>query len=364
MRVRTNVSEKGSSMTFAGRCHVIAEIGVNHNGSLDTAFELIEAAKTAGADSVKFQYFRPDTLVTNDARKAEYQVAGDSSSTQKAMLERLAFSYDDFVALKECCERAGILFICTPFDISTAERLVEIGTAAIKVSSGDLTYHRFLAFVAQLGVPIILSTGMASLAEVDQAVQRITSRQSEFEADGARFPPLSLLHCTSAYPAPTRSLNLKAIQSMRDKFQVATGYSDHSRGTLIAPVAVAMGASIIEKHLTLDREADGPDHRASIEPREFTEMVRNIRLIEEAIGDGIKKPTEAERDTLEVARRSVYIARSLRAGDAITEEDVIELRPGDGIPASEIDSIVGKRVCTDLNTGTMLQRGHLINCAE
>lgn len=351
-------------MRSDSRCHVIAEIGVNHNGSLEMAFELIDAANGAGADSVKFQHFSPDSLVTSDARKARYQIEGDSSTTQKAMLEKLALSDDDFVRIKEYCDNAGVLFICTPFDISTAQALADIGTAAIKISSGDLTYHRFLAFVANLGLPIILSTGMASLNEVEQAVRRIPRSQPDCFSGNAPFPPLSLLHCTSAYPAPISSLNLKAIQAMHDKFQLVTGYSDHSDGVLIAPVAVALGARIIEKHLTLDRDAQGPDHQASIEPKEFSEMVKNIRVIEEAVGDGVKSPTEAERDTLEVARRSIFLVRSLQIGETIADNDVIELRPGDGIPASEIDSVIGRRVNLDLEAGTKLQKGHLVNCVE
>lgn len=327
-------------MNFGDACYVIAEIGVNHNGSLDLARRLIDVAVDAGADAVKFQTFFADDLVTTTAEKATYQTrnTGDAGS-QHAMLSRLELDEAGFRELHAYCGERGIDFLSTPFGMRAADLLERIGVSAFKVSSGDLTYHQFLAHLAGKGRPIILSTGMGTLGEVDAALAAI---------DAAGPVPVALLHCVSDYPASAESCNLAAMATMRAAFARPVGWSDHTIGSAIGFAAVALGATVIEKHITLDRHMDGPDHRASMEPDDFRDYVAGIRAIESSFGDGVKRPHPDELRTAEVARRSVVAVKDLRAGDVIAEDDLAILRPGTGLQPSMLEVVIGCRLARDV----------------
>lgn len=319
---------------------VIAEIGVNHNGSMQLARELIDAAVAAGADAVKFQTFRAEDLVTPDARKADYQIAntGDGGS-QFQMLKSLELTEEQFRELAGYCARAGIQFLSTPFSEAAADLLDRVGVDCFKISSGDLTHLPLLTHVARLGKPIILSTGMGNLTEIEAALAAI-------RAAGA--PAVSLLHCVSNYPAAVEDCNLAAMDTMVRAFGLPVGWSDHTEGAAISWAAVARGARIIEKHITLDRNLPGPDHRASMEPAAFRDFVAGIRAIEAAIGNGIKAPTPAERRTAEVARRSLVAARDLPAGHVLGAQDLRIMRPGHGLAPAALDFVLGLALARDV----------------
>lgn len=322
------------------RTFIIAEIGVNHNGSMELASQLIDAAAAAGADAVKFQTFRAEDLVTPDARKADYQVAntGDEGS-QFAMLKALELSEEQFRDLAADCARAGIQFLSTPFSEAAVDLLERVGVDAFKVSSGDLTHLPLLRHIAAKGKPIILSTGMGDLTEIEAALD-------EIRLSGA--PPVSLLHCVSNYPAAVSDCNLAAIDTMARAFGMPVGWSDHTEGSAISWAAVARGAVIVEKHITLDRNLPGPDHLASMEPADFADFVSGIRAIELAIGSGIKAPTPAELRTAEVARRSLVAARALPAGHVLTAQDLRIMRPGYGLKPAMQDFVTGLRLGRDV----------------
>lgn len=321
-------------------CYVIAEIGVNHNGSLDLARKLIDCAVEAKADAVKFQTFAAEDLVTKTAAKAEYQKSNTGNdSSQYDMLKALELSEQDFVVLNDYCKSVGIELLSTPFGEAAADILERVGVNAYKISSGDLTHLGLLAHIGRKGLPIILSTGMGTLAEVEEALAAIY-------ATGNR--QVSLLHCVSNYPAAAGDCNLAAIETMRSAFAVPVGWSDHTEGAAISWAAVARGARIIEKHITLDRQMPGPDHLASMEPAAFRAFVAGIRDIEAAIGTGIKGPTEAELKTAQVARRSLVAARTLAAGTVIGVNDVVVKRPGTGIAPRHLNFVIGSRLARDV----------------
>lgn len=315
---------------------IIAEAGVNHNGDLDRAFALIDAAVEAGADVVKFQAFRAEGLVTQKAETAAYQASNTGETNQSDLLLALELSQDAFARIAEHCDQAGIEFLCTPFDVTMTAELVAMGMKRIKVASGEMTNSPALRHFAGLGLPVILSTGMATLAEVGQALDDLEA------AAGS----VTCLHCTSLYPAPMESLNLKAMATMAAAFGVPVGYSDHSLGDHAAIAAVALGASVIEKHFTLDRTLPGPDHKASLEPAELKAMVTRLRDIALALGDGIKQPTAAERDTAALVRRSWHTLRAMPRDHVVAEEDVTLKRPSDGLPPAQ--SPVGRRLARAL----------------
>jgi len=327
-------------------CFVIAEAGVNHNGSLDLARRLIDAAAEAGADAVKFQTFSAEDLVTQSAPMAEYQEralgAGDSQFT---MLRKLELSHDDHRVLAEYAGRKGILFLSTPFDEGSVRLLADLGVAAFKISSGDLTNHPLLECMARFGRPMILSTGMANLAEVEDAVRVIRA---------AGHPPLALLHCVSCYPADPRVVNLRAMATLAVRCGVPVGFSDHTLGMEVAVAAVAAGACIIEKHLTLDCSLPGPDHQASLEPGAFAEMMRGIRLVDAALGDGRKEPLPEEANTARVARKSVVTARKVAAGEVLTAEALTIKRPGHGFAPAMRAALIGRTARAALPPGTVL----------
>lgn len=317
-------------------CLVIAEAGVNHDGDPRIALELVRAAARAGADAVKFQTFRPADLVSAGAPKAEYQVrTTGASDDQLAMLERLVLPPESLRELRDEAARLGLLFFSTPFDSHSARALLELGVPAFKVGSGDATHLPFLAELAGHGLPLLVSTGMCALEEVEELVATVRAHGD---------PPLALLHCVSAYPAPHEQSNLRAMRALRLVHRGPVGFSDHSLGIDVALAAVAMGASIVEKHLTLDKRRAGPDHAASLEPRELAALVEGVRRVEAALGDGVKRPVPAERDVREVARRSLVAARPLAAGALLAAGDLAAKRPGTGLGPRLLPLVLGRRL--------------------
>ncbi|WP_431204206.1 N-acetylneuraminate synthase [Bradyrhizobium betae] len=345
---------------------IIAEAGVNHNGDRARALALVGAAAKAGADVVKFQSFRADRLATVAATKATYQqVTTGEAQTQLDMLRGLELSADDEEQIAAACAASGITYMSTPFDAESATHLVHrVGVSSLKVGSGDLTNAPLLLHLARFRLPIILSTGMGTLAEVEQALGVIAFgyfRDATARPEPAAFANLlldratwtklrakvTLLHCTTEYPADPRSINLRAMVTLREAFGLPVGFSDHSRGIHIASAAVALGATVIEKHLTLDRNLPGPDHRASIEPDELEAMIAAIRDIEAALGDGRKVPAPEEIPNRAVARRSLIALRAVLAGERFTEDNLGIKRPGNGVPPIEYWSYLGKTAGRD-----------------
>lgn len=328
------------TMTPADNVFVIAEAGVNHNGSLDLARQLVVAAKEAGADAVKFQTFRAEALVVRSAGKAAYQYrTTDAAESQFDMLKRLELDARAHTDLMAHCRDVGIAFLSSPFDEASADLLRVLGVPRFKLGSGELTNLPLLAHVAAMGKPIIMSTGMATLTEVETALRT-------FRKHGAT--DVSLLHCVTEYPCPSEQVNLRAMLTLRTAFDVPVGYSDHTEGIEIAIAAVAMGACIIEKHFTLDRRMEGPDHKASVEPEEFGRMVRAIRQVGRALGDGIKRPAPCEMPNIVVARKSVVAARAIPAGKVVTRDDLTVKRPGHGVAPGDMDKVIGRRAARDL----------------
>jgi len=340
------------------RVTVIAEAGVNHNGSLDLALKLVDAAADAGADVVKFQTFRADALVTRAAPKARYQTqTTDATQSQWAMLKALELSTDDHLAIMARCRARHIAFLSTPFDAASLRWLVtDLGMEQIKIGSGDMTNAPLLFEAGRSGRPLILSTGMATLDEVREALGVLAygyaggtapSRAACAEALAIRPEVLrdrvTLLHCTTEYPAPPESINLRAMDTLRDAFGLPVGLSDHSEGLAAALAAVARGATVIEKHMTLDQTLPGPDHRASLEPREFARMVDEIRKVEVALGDGVKQPAQAELANIAIARKSVVAACRIEAGEPFTTSNLTTKRPGTGVPPINQWDLIGRR---------------------
>ncbi len=325
---------------------VIAEAGVNHNGRLDMALELIDLAADAGVDAVKFQTFSADRLVSPHAPLAEYQVQNfPDARTQLDMLRNLELPRADYASLLARCRARGIMFLSTPFEEGSADFLESLDVPAFKISSGEVTNLPFLRHVAGKGRPILLSTGMANLIEVGAAVDTIRAA-----GNGA----LALFHCTSDYPAAPADCNLRAMSTMRDSFGCPVGYSDHTLGNEIAVAAVALGAELIERHITLDKALPGPDHRASLDPAELKAMMDCIRNVESAIGHGRKEPSATERNTAEVARKSLHTIDDMKAGSVIAVGSITTRRPGTGISPAQMDKVIGHRVARDIPAGTML----------
>jgi N-acetylneuraminate synthase len=327
-----------------GRCLVIAEAGVNHNGDVGRAMEMVWVAKEAGADAVKFQTFQARQLATAGAAQARYQSRNSGrEESQAEMLLRLELSRKDHDNLAEACRQAGIAFLSTPFDDGSLDLLADLGVLALKFSSGDLTNLPFLRRAARLGVPVILSTGMATWEEVAEGV------------DAARGADLTLLQCVSDYPADPADVNLRVMERYREAFGCRVGYSDHCLGNSVCLAAVALGAEVVEKHFTLDQELPGPDHKASATPGELAELVRGIADVVTALGDGIKRPTAREADARLVARKSLVLARPMRSGSSLAPEDLVAKRPGTGIPPSRLDDVVGRRLARDMEADSPLE---------
>ena len=326
---------------------IIAEAGVNYNGSLELAYKMVDKAKEAGADIVKFQTGVPEKVMSRFAEKAEYQKkttgAGES---QLDMVRKLMLKFEEFVPLKQYCENAGIKFLSTPFDTSSVEFLDGLGCDLWKIPSGEITNLPYLLKIAKTGKPIILSTGMSTLDEVGEAIKILKN-------NGAG--EITLLHCTTEYPAPYADVNLRAMETMRDKFGLAVGYSDHTPGIEVPIAAVAMGATVIEKHFTLDRNMEGPDHKASLEPDELAAMIRSIRNVEKAIGTGEKIPSESEKKNMPIARKSIIAARDIKKGEILTEQNLTTKRPGNGISPMKWNEVIGTMAIRDFAEDELIE---------
>jgi N,N'-diacetyllegionaminate synthase len=320
---------------------VIAEAGVNHDGDIDVALRMIDAAAQAGANFVKFQTFRADQVATRSAAKARYQSQSTGAGeSQYEMLRRLELTREMHEILIARARARGIAFLSTPFDVPSVDLLVDLGLDVLKVPSGEITNVPYLRHVGGCGASVILSTGMATLDEVAAALATL-------EAAGTPRRRITVLHCTTAYPADIRDVNLRAMVSMRDAFDVAVGYSDHTIGIEVPMAAVALGATVIEKHFTLDRSRPGPDHQASLEPRELEAMIQSIRRVEQALGDGIKRPSPGEIENLSAARRAIVAAVAIRAGERFSPDNVTTKRAGAGMSSARWDEILGRTAPRD-----------------
>jgi len=326
-------------------CFVIAEAGVNHNGDAETARRLVAAASRAGADAVKFQTFRASSLVLENAPKARYQEAGTGAGSQYEMLRRLELGEKTLVELKACCAEAGILFLSSVFDEGGIDLLDGLGVSAFKFGSGELTNHSLLSHAARKGKPLIISTGMSSLREVGDAVSVVRDA-------GCR--EIVLLHCVSCYPAYPEDVNLRAMETLKRTFDVPVGFSDHTLGVEVSLAAAALGASVIEKHFTLDRAMPGPDHKASLEPHELKTLVQGVRKVGLALGNGRKEPVPAEEETARAARRSVVAVQDIPLGARIRSEHIAFKRPGTGLPPSCAAQVLGRKAIADIPSGTLI----------
>mgnify|MGYP001399104082 CR=1 FL=1 len=335
---------------------IIAEAGVNHNGNIDLAYQLIEIAKKTGADCVKFQTFKAEHAVSTVAKMADYQKRNiGKEESQFEMIKKLELKFSDFGKLKEYCDRLGIIFLSTPFDFESVDFLENL-VPYYKIPSGEITNIPYLKHVARKNKPLIMSTGMANLGEVETAIDTVKKESPDIE--------IHLLHCTTNYPTPFEEVNLKAMITLKDAFKLPVGYSDHTLGIEIPISAVALGARIIEKHFTLDRNLPGPDHKASVEPEELKEMVKCIRNVECALGDGIKKPNESERRIMGVARKSIVAKRLISQGEAISHENVTVKRPGNGLPPSTLELLIGKKVRRTIEKDELLGWSDFMETAD
>lgn len=336
-------------------CFIVAEAGVNHGGREDIAFALIDAAAETGADAVKFQTFRAETLVVPGAPKAAYQDGSTGPGDQFTMLKALELAPAVYERLAAHCRSRSIEFLSTPFDTGSADTLISYGMKRLKVPSGEITNFPLLRHLASKDLPIILSTGMSTLEEVKEAVAVIAEERKNLGLSDSLAHKLVVLHCTSNYPTSIEDANLRAMLTMRDALGVTVGFSDHTEGIVAALAAVALGAAVIEKHFTLDRNLPGPDHKTSLTPNEFACMVSDIRAVEKALGDGVKVPRSCELSIRDVVRRSVVLKRALIAGQKIDSEDLVLLRPGVGIAPKDVSKLVGCRVARNLPAGHVLK---------
>lgn len=326
--------------------YIIAEAGVNHNGSFELACRLVYAAKIAGVDCIKFQTFKSKNLVSHNAQKAEYQKGTTGDGSQVDMLKKLELSYDEFLKLKDYCDRVGITFLSTPFDFDSIEFLNSIDMPFWKIPSGEITNLPYLLALAKTGKPVVMSTGMCEMEEIEAAIKVLKENGTK---------EIQLLHCNTEYPTPFEDVNLRAMQTMRDAFGLEVGYSDHTKGIEVPVAAVALGATVIEKHFTLDRNMEGPDHKASLEPDELTAMVRSIRHIEKALGSGDKSPSSSEKKNIAVARKSIVAKRKINIGEELTEENITVKRPGSGISPMKWFDVIGTRAVRDFQEDELIE---------
>ena len=327
---------------------IIAEAGVNHNGDINLAKKLIEVAAESGADLVKFQTFQANRLVTRDAIKADYQMlTTDIAESQMDMLQKLEINESMHLELLEYSKACNIGFFSTGFDIESIEMLVRLGQDLFKIPSGEITNLPLLRYIGKLSKKIILSTGMSDMIEIEEAITAL-------EIAGTSKNQITVLHCTSSYPAPISDVNLFAMLSIKDKLKVAVGYSDHTLGVEIPIAAVALGAKVIEKHFTMDRNLPGPDHKASLVPEELKLMVRSIRNIEQALGDGIKKPTPGEISNRKIARKSLVAREAIKAGQIFSQENLTTKRPGNGISPMKWDQYLGRNANHDYSKDDLI----------
>ena len=317
------------------KVYIIAEAGVNHNGDKQLAFRLCDAAKEAGVDAVKFQTWKTEKIVTKSATLAEYQEnnISDKGASQYEMLKQLELSYDEFLEVKDYCDQIGIQFLSTPDTEEDMDFLLGLGIPVLKIGSGEVTNIPFLRAIGKRRQKVILSTGMSTLADVEKAYHTL-------KESGAK--EVALLHCTTNYPCPYHEVNLQAMQTLKAAFKCQVGYSDHTMGIEVPIAAVAMGAEIIEKHFTLDKNMEGPDHKASLDPEELKQMVISIRNIEQAMGDGIKQPNASEQKNAEVVLKRIIARKPIKTGDVLGEDNLALLRNSEGIPAKYWDLIAGK----------------------
>lgn len=339
------------SIAAQSPCFVIAEAGVNHNGSKAIALDLVRAAKEAGADCIKFQTFKAEAVVTQTAPKANYQLkVTDAQESQLDMLKKLELSFDDYQDIMALCQALDILFLSTPYNEGDADFLNQLGVQGFKIASGQLVEHAFLAHVARLGKPMIISTGMANLAEVYEAVQVIHEAGND---------QLVVLQCTTNYPSRIEDANIRSMVSMRDALGVLVGYSDHVPNNYACYAAIALGAKVLEKHFTLDKAMEGPDHSSSLNPAEFKELVQGIRAVEAALGSAVKSPSAAEIANTQGMRRSVVLATDLPKGTVLQKAHLTFKRPATGIAPQRLEEVIGKVLTTDLAADTILQEEHL-----
>ncbi|MCT2534642.1 N-acetylneuraminate synthase [Aquibacillus koreensis] len=327
--------------------YIIAEAGVNHNGSLELAKKLVDSAKHAGADCIKFQTFVAKNIASKNAVKAEYQKQQtDSNESQLEMLKKLELSFDEFVELSEYCKSQKIEFLSTAFDFDSIDFLNSLSMQTWKIPSGDITNLPYLVKIAKLSKPVILSTGMSTMGDIRAALRALKENGSG---------EITVLHCTTEYPTPFTDVNLLAMKSIEKEFGVAVGYSDHTKGIEVPIAAVAMGATVVEKHFTLDRNMEGPDHKASLEPNELKAMVSAIRNVEVAIGTSEKKPVDSERKNMTIARKSIIANRPIKKGEIFTEENLTVKRPGNGISPMKWLEVIGSPAIRDFEEDEMIE---------
>jgi len=328
---------------------IIAEAGVNHNGSIDIAKKLIDVAAETGADAVKFQTFKAERLVCKSAAKADYQKkTTDADESQFGMIKRLELNEDAHKELMGYCRDKGIIFLSTPFDLESIDMLDNLGLEIFKIPSGEITNLPYLRKIGRLKKKVILSTGMADLGEIGNAINVLTEY-------GTRKDDITVLHCNTEYPTPFEDVNLVAMLTIKDAFKVKVGYSDHTVGIEISIAAAALGATVIEKHFTLDKNMKGPDHKASLEPDELKAMVHAIRNVEKALGNGIKKPSRSEMKNIRVVRKSIVAAKDIKKGEVFGEDNITVKRPAGGISPMEWDNILGKRAKRDFRGDELIE---------
>jgi len=327
---------------------IIAEAGVNHNGSLDLAYKLIDVAKDAGADAVKFQTFIPEKTISKFADKANYQKeTTDKNESQLKMIKKLALSFEDHKKLLEYCKNKNIKFLSSPFDLDSIDFLSELGLDTFKIPSGEIINLPYLKKIGSLNKKLIISTGMANLGEVESAIDILVK-------SGTKRANITILHCTTNYPCPYKEVNLKAMLTLKEAFKLPVGYSDHTLGIEVPIAAVALGAKIIEKHFTLDKKLPGPDHKASLEPAELKKMIKAIRNIEIALGDGIKKPNISEIEIMKVVRKSIVASKSIKKGEIFTKTNITVKRPGTGISPMRWDEVIGEKANRDFKDDELI----------
>ena len=329
------------------KVYIIAEAGDNHNGDFNTALKLVDVAKRAGADCVKFQTFVTEEIISKYAEMAEYQKKNTGKEeSQFEMVKRLELSFDEFRKIKEYCDRVGIQFLSTPFDLKSVDFLNELGVPFFKIPSGEITNYPYLIKIAHTGKPVVMSTGMCEPDEILAAINVL-------EKNGSG--EITLLHCNTEYPTPLKDVNLYAMRTMKKMFGKKVGYSDHTKGIEVPVAAVALGACVIEKHFTLDKNMPGPDHKASLEPDELGRMVKNIRNIEIALGDGVKRVSESERKNIAIARKSRVARRNIQEGEILTEENLAVKRPGTGINPMQWMEVLGTRAVRDFKEDELIE---------
>lgn len=329
------------------KVYIIAEAGDNHNGDFNTALKLVDVAKRAGADCVKFQTFVTEEIISKYAEMAEYQKKNTGKEeSQFEMVKRLELSFDEFRKIKEYCDRVGIQFLSTPFDLKSVDFLNELGVPFFKIPSGEITNYPYLIKIAHTGKPVVMSTGMCEPDEILAAINVL-------EKNGSG--EITLLHCNTEYPTPLKDVNLYAMRTMKKMFGKKVGYSDHTKGIEVPVAAVALGACVIEKHFTLDKNMPGPDHKASLEPDELGRMVKNIRNIEIALGDGVKRVSESERKNIAIARKSIVARRYIQEGEILTEENLAVKRPGTGINPMQWMEVLGTRAVRDFKEDELIE---------